>query len=271
MTSANASRLAIGLIAAAGVALAALPAALAQPAAAPAPAAANAERPFAEHAPDGLTLIVPDDHKALGTLYYALPKRDRQIFFVSDAPMERIEGQSNGVIGYAVAGKDPTQVLLAAGEWHLPVAAIKTGNRMRDQHMAGKQWLDAAENPNVIFRLRELKDVVPGQSNGSRSYTATLVGDMTIKGVTRPLEIPEATIIFLPSSEKTGSIAKGDLLGIRCKYDIRLEDFGVANKVIATDKKVAEVLNMDTTLYMSTVPPQDQPTAEEAPAAVHGS
>lgn len=262
----------LALIVAVGLA-AALPAA-AQPQAEPKAARpGDQDRPFCEHNDSGLSLIVPADHQALGTVYHALPGRDRQIHFLSDAPFERIEGQSNAVIGYAVAGKDAKESLLAAGEWHLPVEKIRTGNATRDEHMAQPNWLDAASNPNVVFRLKKLEDVVPGKANGSREYTATLVGDMTIKGVTRPIRIPEATIVFLPASAETEKIAKGDLLGIRCKYDVRLSDYGIQNEVITTRKKVAEILNMDTTLYMSTVPPEEQSDGQprEAAGAVEAS
>lgn len=212
---------------------------------------------LAETAKSGKSLVVPEDQKAKGTVYSALPGMDRQVFFTSTAPVETIEGQSNAVIGYVVAGKEPGS--LVAGEWHLPVDSMRTGIPARDKHLTQETWLDAGKNPRIAFRLKEFKDAtVTKEAAGLKTYTGTLVGDMTIKGVTKPMEIKEATVTFLAAGPESAKVAKGELLAIRAKYDIKLEDFGVSNEVITTRKKVAEVVQVETALYMSTVPPEEQ-------------
>lgn len=217
---------------------------------------------FAEKAPSGKSLIVSDAHKALGAVYYALPERDVQVSFSSKAPAENIDGNSHGVIGYAVAGKDGDPAHLQAGEWHLPVTSMHTGIKMRDSHLAGEAWLDAAKFPDVIFQLKEVADIAPGKAEGDTTpFTATLKGEMTIHGVTKAIEIPGSTITFRKAGPATEKVAKGDLLAIRAKYDIALADYGVSNNVIG--KKVAEIIKVDTNLILTTVPPEDQP----APAA----
>lgn len=224
---------------------------------------------FAEKSPSGKSLVIPDATKALGTVYYALPERDVQISFSSKAPIENIDGNSNAVIGYAVAGKDDQPAQLQAGEWHLPVKSMHTGIKMRDGHLAGEAWLDAAKNPDIVFQLKEVADIKPGPNAGkpegdTKAFTATLKGDMTVHGVTKPIEIPDSTITFRKAGPATESVAKGDLLAIRAKYDITLADYGVSNNVIG--KKVAEVIKVDTSLVLSTVAPEDQP----APAPKSG-
>src|SRR5262249_15183316 len=142
------------------------------------------------------SLVVPDAHKSLGTVYYALPGRDVQVSFSSKAPLENIEGNSASVIGYAVAGKDD-QAKLQAGEWHLPVKSLDTGNKTRNGHLAGEAWLDAAKNPDVVFQLKEVADIQPGKAEGdSKAFTVTLKGDMTIHGITKPITIPDSTLTF---------------------------------------------------------------------------
>src|SRR5690242_15854757 len=63
-----------------------------QPAAPAAPAAAGG---FAPATGSGKSLVVPEKLAKAGTVYHALPDKDRQVFFTSHAPAEDIEGQSN--------------------------------------------------------------------------------------------------------------------------------------------------------------------------------
>lgn len=222
--------------------------------------------PFAEAAEGGKSLVVPDAQKSLGTVYHALPDRDVQVSFDSKAPAENIEGNSSGVIGFAVAGKDDNPAALQAGEWRLPVKSLKTGISMRDNHLQGEMWLNAAKNPAIVFQLKEVADIKPGKSEGDiASYTATLKGDMTINGVTREVSYPDSTITFRKASAQTEKVAKGDLLSIRAKYEVALADYGVSNNVVG--HKVAETIKIDTNLVMSTVKPEDQAAGPREPAS----
>jgi len=232
----------LGMLAAAGMGLAS--------------ALAAAAPPFAEHNQNGQMLIPHEAHKGKGTMYYALPGRERQIFFESDAPLEKIKGRSNRVIGYAVAPTDGGAVL-AGGEWHLPPDSLKTGIKLRDEHLAGKDWLDAESYPHIVFQLTEVRDAeLVKQTDDFRTYSVTLVGDMTIHGVTKQMVISDSRVTFLKANERTAKFAEGDLLAIRTKYSVKLSDFGVSHPVIG--EKVAEEVVIDTSLYLSTVPPTEQ-------------
>ena len=212
--------------------------------------------PFAKPAPGGKSLVVPADDAAKGTVYHALSGRDQQIFFQSDAPLEKIKGGSNQVIGYAVAGRD-SPANLQAGEWQLPVKSIRTGIELRDEHLAGKDWLDAESHADIVFQVSGVKSIKEARKTDKfSSYTATLTGDMTIHGVTRPLTITGAAITLLPASEQTAKIAKGDLMSIRATYSVSLSDYEVSHAVIGD--KVANDVEITTTLYLSTVKPEDQ-------------
>lgn len=210
----------------------------------------------AQKSKDGNTLLIPVAEQAKGAAYYALTDRDRQIYFESNAPLENIKGQSNKVIGYAVMStREPGS--LVAGEWHLPVASMKTGIELRDEHLASKDWLNAASNPDVIFRIKETKDItVVKATDAFTSYSATLVGDLLLHGVTRTITIPNSTITLMSASEATRSVAKGDLVALRSKFTITLADYGVSHPVIG--KKVASEVALDVSLYLSTVPPDKQ-------------
>lgn len=211
--------------------------------------------PFAEPAPDGKTLVVPDEVAAKGTVYHTLSGRDRQIHFSSDAPLEKIKGQSNQVIGYAVAGPSGSPAKLQAGEWHLPVESMKTGIPLRDEHLASKDWLDAASHPNIVFQIERVEDVrVVREADAFTTYEATLIGEVTIRGVTRPTTAPKATITFLPASDSTARIAKGDLMAIRAKLQATLSAHNVSHPTVGN--KVSDTVDIDVALYLSTVKPK---------------
>lgn len=223
--------------------------------------ASHAAPPFAKANPSNDSLVIPAELAAKGTVYHALPSRDRQVYFETDAPLENIKGQSNRVIGFAVAGANANPAQLAGGEWHLPVDSLKTGIALRDEHLAGKAWLDAKANPDIVFQIDKVKDVTTAKQTSSyASYKVTLVGDMTIHGVSKAMSIP-ATLTFLKASDKTASVAQGDLLAIKAKYIVKLSDFEVSHPVVG--KKVANEIQINTVLYMSTVPPERQPKSAD--------
>jgi polyisoprenoid-binding protein YceI len=229
---------AIGAIAAFGAVLAA-------------PAWAADEAGISEN---GLELVIPENHEKLGTAFHALKGKDAQVTFTSDAPLEYIKGTSNAVIGYAIAGEGGQ---LLAGEFHLPIDTIDTGIPMRDKHMQGDRWLGSESHPNVVFRIAQTTDVrVSKSSDAFTTYDVTLIGDMTIKGVTREMSIP-ATVTRMPESDMTKARFPGDLLAIRCSYPIVLGDFGIGvDDPGISAGKVADDLVIETRLFCSSASPE---------------
>jgi len=202
----------------------------------------------------GFELVVPETHAELGTVFHALKGKDAQVTFTSDAPLEYIKGTSNDVIGYAVAGEGGA---LLAGEFHLPIDTLETGIPMRDEHLQGERWLHAASYPNVIFQIAETTNVKLAKSSDAfTTYDVTLVGDMTIKGVTREMSIP-ATVTRMPESDATRARFPGDLLAIRCSYTVQLSDFGIGegDPGIASGK-IANEMELETRLFCSSTSPE---------------
>ncbi len=217
--------------------------------------AAAAAPPFAKDADSGKSLVISADHSIKGTAYHALPARSRQVYFESNAPLEDIKGQSNQVIGYTIATRGGSN--LVAGEWHLPVKSMKTGIDLRDQHLAGKDWLDSKANPNIVFQLTKTEGVsLVKETENFSTYEGTLVGELTLNGVTRPVRLEKSRFTFMPASDLTAGVAKGDLLAIRTKISVRLADFNVSHPVIGD--KVAETVEIDISLIHATIAPESQ-------------
>lgn len=217
--------------------------------------ALEAGPPFAKASRGGQSLVVPAHHVSRGTVYHALTGRDRQIYFTSETPLEHIKGQSNRVVGYVVAdvaGGTPRGLV---GEWHLPVRSMRTGLTNRDRHMAEEQWLWADKHPNIVFELEKTSEVEAVEDKVG-TYTMTLIGKMTIRGVTRPITIRGATVVFMEESEKTRKTAQGDLVAIRADFSVGLPEYGVKHELLG--KKVAQRLEIQTVLYCSRVRPEDQ-------------
>ena len=195
---------------------------------------------------------VPAELAAKGTVYHTISGRQAQVTFTSDAPLQNIVGKSNAVVGYAVSGPSAAPAALAGARWLLPITSLATGIPLRDEHLAGDHWLDAAKHPNIEFVLEKTESIEPVKSGADYStWTATLVGSMEMHGVRKPLRVEKAKISFLKASERTASIAPGDLVFIQCSYEVKLSDFGIQNQDVPG--KVADAIRLDQMLRLSTV------------------
>jgi polyisoprenoid-binding protein YceI len=231
--------------------------ATAQPPAAPA-GQAQAAAPAVKRTESGKGLVIPEDQARLGTLYQTTPAGGKQVTFTSEALHAKFDGHSAGVIGYAIAGPAESPGALKAGMWAMPVKSLQTGNKLKDKHLADDIWLDAAKFPDITFTLKEVRDLKPHKETATgKSFTCTLVGDMTLHGVTRALSIPDTILGFAGAGDKTP--LKGDLLAIRCKYTIKLSEFGIRNEYTTTLQSVSDEIGIDQSLMLSTVPPEQQP------------
>lgn len=210
-----------------------------------------------------MTLEVPAEHAAAGKVFYVVyPAWDAQITFTSDAPLERITGTSNKVVGYAVAemdGEHPTGRLSAAA-FSVPLRTLDTGIPARNGHLQ-TGWTDAAGYPDITFELIDSKDAkLAKEGEDFKTYELTLIGDMSINGVTRQLTIP-ARITFMPHNDQTRMRTGGDLLAIRCSYAIDRTEFNIISKRGMPSSRVAEEITLDQFLVMDSVSPEERVAA----------
>ncbi|MFG0291789.1 MAG: YceI family protein [Phycisphaerales bacterium JB050] len=235
---------------------------------------------FAPIADGGLGLEVSEALSQRGTVYHLLPGRATQATFTSETPIETFQGETDSIIGFAVIAPDEDLIAtlsaeapsergcMLGAEFALPVESIRTGIDMRDRHLLSTQWLDAANHPHIRFRLAYLAhpiDATPENApEGARTFKGELVGDMTIRGVTRPLRVPNTSIALLPESESTRRVAPGDLMALRCRYSLTLADFGIENPIIG--RQVARTIQVDQVLYFSTIAPQPASSSTDSPS-----
>ena len=76
---------------------------------------------------------------------------------------------------------DPTNVEVTAVTFTIDAASVDTLWEARDNHIRGADFLDVANHPNITF--------VSTQVTPTGTETADVTGDLTIRGVTKPITL----------------------------------------------------------------------------------
>jgi len=105
--------------------------------------------------------------------------------FVSDAPLETMTGETKKVTG--TLSVDPADITKTKGDFKAPVASLRTGNDLRDEHLQGDGWLDAQKNPFIHF---EISEVILGKKGNKelkqgKDTKVEVKGKFTAHGVTQ--------------------------------------------------------------------------------------
>src|SRR5262245_45664247 len=90
------------------------------------------------------------------TFYVGHHPKFVNITFESQADIETIVGTTNAAKGTVKADleKGTGSVTLS-----VPVASMKTGIDMRDEHLRSKDWLEAAKFPDITFVSKKVEPV----------------------------------------------------------------------------------------------------------------
>lgn len=89
----------------------------------------------------------------------------------------KVRGQFKSFSGTIEIGEDP---LSSKVEASIDLASVDTGDEKRDAHLRSPEFFDVENNPTMSFRSTEVR------ANGD-GYT--VVGDLSLKGVTRSVEL----------------------------------------------------------------------------------
>jgi polyisoprenoid-binding protein YceI len=154
------------------------------------------------------------------------PMGRNSVTFLSTAPLEDVVGVSSQLSGMLVF--DPFRPDVGGhGEIIVPVSSLNTGIPLRDEHLAGADWLNAEKNPNIVFMITKVRGVKEIKSTSTaRTYDVVAVGDFSLNGRTREMAVP-ARITYLKESEATKQRQPGNLLAVRATFNIVLADFGI--------------------------------------------
>jgi polyisoprenoid-binding protein YceI len=181
--------------------------------------------------------------KATGDQTFTFEDNKNQATFFSTTPVEDITGLSNNVKGSVTFSVNDVKTL--KGKVTVSAASIKTGIEMRDGHLQSAGWLNAESYPEITFAITKVSDV---KSVADNKITAKVTGNYTMHGVTKEVTA-NATLTYLDESEQTKLRAAGDLLGVQAKFNVKLSDYGVNNKLVG--QKVSEDIEVSVNIVGS--------------------
>ncbi|GLZ56614.1 YceI family protein [Micromonospora parva] len=152
---------------------------------------------------DGLTI------PAAGT--YALDVAHKRVGFVARHMMvSKVRGEFNEATATITVAEDPLQSSVVAT---IQAASVDTTQADRDAHLRSAEFLDAEKFPTLEFRSTGVKS--------RRGSEFVLTGELTIKDVTRPVELE---VEF----EGVGRSPFGqDIFGFSASTEIDREEFGL--------------------------------------------
>ncbi|MEU1752194.1 YceI family protein [Micromonospora matsumotoense] len=152
---------------------------------------------------DGLTI------PAAGT--YLLDAAHKRVGFVARHMMvSKVRGEFADATATVTVTEDPLQSAVSAT---IQAASINTAQADRDGHLRSPEFLDVEQFPTLEYRSTAVK------SHDGNEFV--LLGDLTIKGVTRQVELE---VEF----EGVGRTPFGtDVFGFTASTEIDREDFGL--------------------------------------------
>jgi polyisoprenoid-binding protein YceI len=102
---------------------------------------------------------------------------------------------------------EPGHPETARGRIVVEVASIDTANRSRDDHLRSPDFFDVEHHPQAVFVLTAVR---------AEGDTTVATGELTIRGVTRPLSVP-VTVTVGDESVRAGG-----------RFVVNRREFGVA-------------------------------------------
>jgi polyisoprenoid-binding protein YceI len=124
-------------------------------------------------------------------------------FSVRHMMVSKVRGRFAAFTGTVVIAEDPTASTV---EVDVELASIDTRDEGRDQHLRSADFFDAEAHPTMTYRSTGVTAVGKGRF--------TVVGDLTVKGVTQPVELDvtyEGTARDPWGNERIGISATGEL------------------------------------------------------------
>lgn len=149
------------------------------------------------------------------------PKGGNAAVFKLVAPKETIQGSANEISGTVTF--DPQNPSATKGRIVVAAKSLTVPNPIMKMHLHGSTWLEVEKYPDIIFEVKELKNL---KTEGDKT-SADVSGIFTLKGVSKEMTVP-ATLTYM--KDKLGQRQpglKGDLLVVRTTFTIQRSDFNV--------------------------------------------
>lgn len=164
------------------------------------------------------------------------------IQFVSEATLEKITGVTSKASGDIVV--DPNDPTKGKATITVPVASIRTGIELRDEHLVSENWLDSKKCENAKFEITSISGVDKLKANDV--VEVAIKGKFTIHCVTKEIST-KAKVRWIPASAETkANKVMGDTLRVQASFVIMLEDHKVSIPAIVSLKVSPKIqVNVD--------------------------
>lgn len=113
---------------------------------------------------------------------------------------------------------DPAKPSAASVSIEIPIAQIGTSNADLTKHLLGADFFDAAKFPTATFRSTSVKVDKDGDE-------ATVTGDLTIKGITKPVVLE---VDFAGAGTAPPQMGGKLNIGFHAETRIKRSDFGIS-------------------------------------------
>lgn len=184
-------------------------------------------------------------HAKKGTVFHVNDPMNRDsVSFTSEAPLEDFVGTTNQIHGYVAF--DPSKPEKgAAGKFVIPVASLDTGIPLRNEHLQSETWLHASEHPKITFEFGQARNLrAMKKSAGLTVYEGSVVGDLTINGVTRNIRVP-IRASYMKESQQTKKRLPGNLLIGRAEFEVPLSDYNIQGAEGVVGARVSESIEVE--------------------------
>jgi polyisoprenoid-binding protein YceI len=165
------------------------------------------------------------------------------ISFESQADIETILGTTNQASGEVTFDPDSGSGSVSIA---VPVASLKTGIDLRDEHLRSEMWLDAKKFPQITFVSKRTQKAAEG---------VQVTGEFTLHGVSHEITVPVQWKRIPPDLAKKGGFPEGKWVRFKSDFSIKLSDFGVKVPEGAAGK-VSDTWKVQLSIFASTAQPQ---------------
>ena len=182
-----------------------------------------------------LTLAFLPDTLAAKEYSFAVDSKFVNITFESKMDVEDILGTSHSVAGSASfeGGK-------GSFDLSVPIASLDTGIEMRDEHLRGEMWMDAAKAPNITFKGSKIV------AKGGDKYE--VVGMLAFRGVEKETTIVVTAKEIPVAAAKKFGLGETGALRVRAEFRVKLSDFGVQIPEMAA-AKVSDIWTVNVSIF----------------------
>jgi polyisoprenoid-binding protein YceI len=146
------------------------------------------------------------------TTYMADKAHAKVGFTITHLGLSEVDGTFKTIDAKVTAAKEDFSD--AVFEFSADISSISTGNEMRDGHLQGDNWFNAAQFPKLTFKSTGISKVA------DKKYKLT--GNLTIKGVTKSVTL-DCTLLGTTVDKKSSK----KVAGFKVSGYIKRPDFGV--------------------------------------------